>query len=292
MTFPFHLPKEAGQTRRFDATSLSADVFQPYSVPVGAVALLILCVGGGGGGGNGFTRAAGSAGGGGGGGGSGGISRLWIPTAVIPSTLYVQGGPGGAANTVGGRSGVSVDGGAYHVSKTLLIANGGGAGGNGAVGAAGAAGSAGGIATSGAYGALGVFIGIAGQAGGAGGAHTGANGSGATWGGSNIFTSGGGGGGGIATTTDFNGGNIIGQGLVPSMSGGTVANGYDGTNGFESWMPPSFTGGAGGATRNDGAAGNGGIAARGCGGGGGGAGQTGGAGGRGGDGFVMITAIF
>ncbi|KAF0170116.1 MAG: Uncharacterized protein FD162_3651, partial [Rhodobacteraceae bacterium] len=68
MSFAFHLPKEAGQTRRFDPNGATTGQWQAYSVPLGAVLLEIIAVGGGGGGGAGFSAAAGSARGGGGGG--------------------------------------------------------------------------------------------------------------------------------------------------------------------------------------------------------------------------------
>ncbi|EKD60452.1 MAG: hypothetical protein ACD_54C00735G0006, partial [uncultured bacterium] len=60
MSFAFHLPKEAGQTRRFDPNGATTGQWQAYSVPLGAVLLEIIAVGGGGGGGAGFSAAAGS----------------------------------------------------------------------------------------------------------------------------------------------------------------------------------------------------------------------------------------
>ena len=74
MSFPFHLPKEAGQTRRFDPVGLGANVYHTYSVPEGAVALQIIATGGGGGGGNGFSAAAAAA--------TGLRRRLLLPAAA------------------------------------------------------------------------------------------------------------------------------------------------------------------------------------------------------------------
>ena len=107
MSFPFHLPKEAGQTRRFDPVGLGANVYHTYSVPEGAVALQIIATGGGGGGGNGFSAAAAAARGGGGGGGAGAVVRLFVPTVLLPRTLYVYAGVGGSA-LAGGASGIAV----------------------------------------------------------------------------------------------------------------------------------------------------------------------------------------
>jgi hypothetical protein len=59
MSFPFHLPKELGQTRRYDATNTLG--WQTYTVPAGASLLHVIAVSGGGGGGAGFGAAAASA---------------------------------------------------------------------------------------------------------------------------------------------------------------------------------------------------------------------------------------
>ncbi len=286
--FPFHLPKEAGNSRRFDPVGAATGIWHTYSIPPGAVLLDILCVGAGGAGGAGFSRTAGSAGGGGGGGGAAGITRMTVSTARIPSVLYIQ--PGGNILGSGGlQSTVSLTGGAYLAATNLLFANGGGAGGNGTGAAVGSAGAAAGIATGGTFHTLGIPVGSPGFAGAAGGAIAGANG-GAVAGGTNVVCGGAGGAG--CTTTDFAGGNLNPNGIFLGIDGPVGGAGVGGYAGFELWLPPLFTGGTGGGSFNSGTAGAGGNGGRGSGGGGGGAGATGGAGGRGGNGFIMITAIF
>jgi hypothetical protein len=102
--------------------------------------------------------------------------------------------------------------------------------------------------------------------------------------------SGGAGGAGHRPNATYNGGNVTGNGRLPTVLGGTGPGGAGG-HGLTIFNPFMSCGGGGGAssftgTISGGPGGNGGL---GSGGGGGGAGSTGGLGGRGGDGFVIIT---
>lgn len=288
MSFPFHLPKEDGQTRRFDPAGATANIYHVYSVPEGAEMLQILALGGGGGGGFGFGAAAGTARGGGGGGGAGALCRIIVPTALLPKSLYVYAGIGGNPAGGGGTSGVAVQ--PANISQAWLIGStGGGSGGSGTASTVGAAGIAGAVWTS-IYTNLGVSATSVGTSGASGGSIAGAVGAVISFGTGGLFVSGGAGGGGT-TSADFGGGGIAGAGLCPTISG-AAAGSNPGNAGFELWLPPTFSGGSGGGSSNAGAGGAGGAGARGSGGGGGGGGVTSGAGGRGGDGFVLITALF
>lgn len=288
MFVPHFLPKDAGQTRFFQAQG--GAVWQAYTVPLGALMLSILAVGAGGAGGAGFSAAAGAARGGGGGGGSGTISRLIAPTALLPQTLFVHVGLGGTG--AGGWSVVRVlpEGSITTTLPPLSLVT--SPGGNPGAAGSGTAGGAGGTIPTGvqhgAYSALGALASIGGQAGVAGGAQTGAAGTTVTWAALGLFTSPGAGGGGT-TSADFAGGAINGVGFCPTIPGG-LAGSNDGLAGFELRLPPTFTGGSGGGSSNTGVGGAGGAGSFGSGGGGGGGGTTGGLGGRGGDGLVIITA--
>lgn len=284
MTFPFHLPKETGQSRIFYAQGAG---FQPYNIPYGAKMLNIIAVGRGGNAGAGHSAAAATARGGGGSGGSGAITRILIPTSILPDTLWVL--PGSQA---AGESYVCTLP-AIAAANTIVRANAGGSGNNGtgsAVGTAGAAGAITSTATRGPYSTLGVYESLAGQAGVTGGAIAGAAGTAITWGAVGLFVSAGASGAGT-TSADFAGGDITGGGLVPTIAGG-VAGSNPGNSGYFLMLPPSFTGGSGGGSSNTGVGGAGGNGGYGSGGGGGGGGTTGGAGGIGGDGLVFITHIF
>ena len=139
MSFPFHLPKEAGQTRRYDATG--AQGWQTYSVPAGATMLHVVAASGGGAGGAGFGAAAGTARGGGGGGGSGALARITVPCSLLPGTLYLLVGLGGTAGP-GSSTVVSVLPTAAF-STYIAATNGGSAGGSGTAATVGAAGAGG-----------------------------------------------------------------------------------------------------------------------------------------------------
>jgi hypothetical protein len=281
VTFPYHLPKEPGNTTRFDCVGHNG-TYQTYSVPVGATALLILLVSAGGSGGAGASGAEGTPRGGGGGGGAGGVVRGFFPTLLLPSMLFISIPKGGniwQSAVVGFQP---------NPANLLLAAGYGGAGGAGTSLVPGIAGTSG-FASSPLFQSLGVTTGLNGPTGVAGGAIAGAVGVSQTYGG-NVITQGGAGGAGT-TSANFAGGIFNGAGLCPSIPGG-LADGGNGNPGFELWLPPTFSGGTGGGSSNAGPGGRGGDGARGCGGGGGGGGTTGGAGGRGGDGVAFITALY
>src|ERR1700722_9431235 len=67
------------------------------TIPRNASWVYLLAIGGGAGGAGGQSSATGVVGGGGGGGASGAISSLIVPAALIPKTLYLSAGIGGAS---------------------------------------------------------------------------------------------------------------------------------------------------------------------------------------------------
>lgn len=155
MNFPstpteiFGIPSSfKGDVQIFNANNLSTISFQQWIKPRGTSMSYMICIGGGGGGGGAHSAASGTNGGGGGGGACSGISRLVIPSFLLPDSLYIQvgvGGLGGAATVAGGagtNSHISFSPVIAAGANMLLSANGtnpggGGAGTNGAVGAAG-----------------------------------------------------------------------------------------------------------------------------------------------------------
>jgi hypothetical protein len=266
--------------------------------PQGITMISITAIGAGGGGGGGETAAVTVARFGGGGGGSGAITRLIIPEMFISDSLNVVIGTGGAGGVSG--AGTGGNGGPTYVDmpvadrdntfSRVITAS----GGTGTARNAGAGGIVADVALS-LYSTLGVWMAIAGQAGTAGLTTTATS---VTYGGTvGVPVTGGAGGGGMAlnSPTPSNGGNIIGSGFVPTISGGTgntaVSAGTMGVHSLTPFYSTGGTGGGGGGTTpiSGGIGGNGNI---GSGGGGGGAGTTptgaGGAGGRGGDGLVII----
>jgi len=273
--------------------------WQSWTKPRGFTMCMMHVVGGGGGGGNGFTRATLNQGGGGGGGAGAAMCKLLVPMAMLPNSLYVLCGAGGAATATGISSYISVLPNTT-TRNVFIFANGGGGGGTGTGGAGGAAGSAPATpsAASARLSAAGFFYAVTGPAGGAGNATTtGANGNSMSTG---SGTSGGAGGAGVtAGNATANGGQLanstewlytIAGGVAPSGRGNDglavqLPNCSDGVNAYIPTLSLAGTGGASGGTV---VGGNGGDGGPGSGGGGGGAGTTGGTGGRGGDGFVVI----
>ncbi len=318
MNFPatpsdvFNFPSNfKGDVQIFHANNLSTTNYQQWIKPRGTSMTYFFLVGGGGGGGGGHQKPQANAGGGGGGGGSGAITRLMIPSFLLPNSLYIRvgvGGLGGNVSTAGGAattSHVLFSPLAYVAQNSLISSESTPAGGGGAglVGAAGAAGTAADSPPTTAHSTLGILSAVTGQAGGAGGAQTGAVGTSITaW--SLRPTSSGAGGAGIgagASLFDFDGGNITAVSAFnfPKINFptdvGAVARGgnalfpKDGDSGVNFIDGPFLqSGGAGGASSFGGAAGNGGNGGIGCGGGGGGSGLTGGRGGNGGNGMVAI----
>jgi len=261
------------------------NIFQTWQKPRGCKLVHFFVIGGGGAGAGGRTGSVGTDRTGSGGGGSGGIYTSLIPSILIPDRLYIvvgRGGIGAAPNTNGTGGGVSLIRTTLNttdVNQGLLArptqATGGNAGGTGGGGVS---------VLSGIYRNLGPNLlhnSVTGGAGVAGSSGTSIN---------LTFLLSGGAGGGSATLggTSFSGGSINGNGFVPTILGG-INPSDNGENGFSSFNPLFFTGGAGGAANANGVGGNGGNGGIGCGGGGGGAGVTGGRGGNGGDGLVIIT---
>jgi hypothetical protein len=144
----FDLPRSSDADRKvFTVNSPSAGAgWQRFTRNPGTTMMHILALGGGGGGGAGAVGANSTAAGGGGG-GSGGQTAIIIPCALLPETIFVSVGAGGAAGTAGIASRISVfpDTTANH---TIAFVNGGGAGGAAAGATAGAAGAAGAVASA------------------------------------------------------------------------------------------------------------------------------------------------
>jgi hypothetical protein len=277
--------------------------WQVWQKPAGCSMVYIFGLAAGGGGGrppDGATTV------GGGGGGSGGVVRLLIPAALLPDTLYIRPGIGGAGATVANTQGAqglssyvsvypTVDTDATVRASYYILVQGGATGGFAST----TAGSAGAATTNvqGLFSSLGLWYSIAGQAGTSGSATANTNPSGVVVFQSGIITSGGGGGGNGTAV----GANVLSAGnfFPQTILGGQTA-GASGGSGFQKGLPILqslktapllFTGGAGGAGHSTGTAGRGGDGSYGGGGGGGGGcsgAGTSGNGGNGGDGFVII----
>lgn len=302
-----------------NASSSISGSFQAWNIPEYASFVHFTVIGGGGGGGSGhFSTSAGGTTGGGGGGAPAGLVSVSIPAILLPKTLYLQVGYGGAGGapvgTLYGNTAPTVGnpGGSGSISYVCLYpeinagsvliqssntAPGGGAGGIVGVAAATAPGSAITIADTTNLKWLGIVGNTVAQtAGGNGG------------GGTNQITyagllTGGCGGGQYPNAVGAVrvGGTILFSSITAwinaSVGGGNVGQGTNsiagnGDTGLFRWQPFIATGGAGGGagTGLNSTGGNGGGGAYGCGGGGGGAGLgNGGAGGRGGDGLIIIT---
>lgn len=293
--------------------SVGLNKFQTWQKPNNCTFVQFFILGGGGGGGAGQNAGTGTSRRGGGGGGSSSIVTTLFLATTLPDTLYISVGAGGAASTVNnnGGSGVLsyvtlVPDSAYTASNVVMQSG-------SAVAAGGLAGTAGGTGGNGgtvwsATGSIliefGMFNYWVGQTG-AQGNNTAASVPLLLSG----ITTGGAAGAGQNGSTAQNGGNIVGFGNIPTMSGGSAGSsslatteGGIGSGEYKGYTPTNinystnqlvFMGGAGGGSSNNGSGGAGGNAAFGCGGGGGGAGVTGsvnGLGGRGGDGIVIITS--
>lgn len=316
----FHIPSNTDSTKTFYAQGATA--WQTWIKPRNAKFIQIFCLGGGASGGAGVRGVAGSTRAGAGGGGSGGIARALYPAFLLPDTLYIQVGAGGASvagttSTTAGTTGTT--GGISYVSMSptttaiSVIAQSSTAAALGGASAAAATTNAGGAAatiwttTSAPFTALGVLNLVAGVAGGIS--------TNASTGiavdiqalGSNLVTGGAGGGGNNQVTVGLysaiKGASVISASaiLLNNVPGGpgsfAIGPGISGGSGYGSLSPFCGVGGAGGSGQSSGsfAGGNGGNGWYGSGGGGGGAGAasvgTGGSGGKGGDGLVIITTI-
>jgi hypothetical protein len=271
--------------------------------PRGAKFVNIFCMGSGAGGGGGFqvnsaTRTGGA------GGGSGGVVNIQFQASILPDTLYVYTGVGGAGGT-GGAAGIVTAGGGGEKSYICLIPS--------------TASASNIVVTSGNVAAIGGQSGSAATA-------VGRNGETQVTAANAIFLNLGtfianpgtiGASSNTSTTSTINfinfpgagGGNISGgtnvavagpfPATTPTAQGGSGAtNAGNGKDGYMITKPIlGFMGGNGGggiASGGTGNAGNGGNGNYGSGGGGGGSAQTGiaGNGGRGGDGLVIITTSF
>lgn len=274
--------------------------WQTYSKPSGATMIYVFIQASGGGG----SRVSdGIVSIGGGGGGAGGVTKLLIPAALLPDTIYVLPGKGGlgatTANTLGVAGGISY----LSLEPTtnaadLIIRQDGGRPGT-TVGAAGQLGTTA-SNTQSTFSFLGLRFSFTGQAGTGGSASTNGSVNIITTGNQNPLTTGGtGGGNGTAK-----GGNISAGGLFPSLTQptGTGLNGLDGVRkGLiigpgDKTNPMFFSGGCGGnGVTTAITAGKGGDASYGGGGGGGGSGTNAGSisgdGGNGGDGFIIIGTL-
>jgi hypothetical protein len=320
MNFPatpidlFHFPSNfKGDVQIFHANNQSTINFQPWTKPRGTSMTYMIAIGGGGGGGGGHQKASGTNGGGGGGGACSGISRLLVPSFLLPDTLYVQvgvGGLGGAATVAGGagtNSHILFSPLAFLAQNSLLSSNTNapGGGGAGALAAVGTAGTVPTVATQAVEATIGIFSTIVGLVGSTGGAFAGGAGTSVTAWGARPLSPGAGGAG--CNNADFNGGAITAAAAInftrinfPTTAGAVAAGGTGGTTdaneGSAGVMfldgPFLQSGGAGGGSNHAGtggtAAGDGGKGGIGCGGGGGGAGVIAGRGGNGGNGIVAI----
>jgi hypothetical protein len=293
----YNLPDKSQNVQIFTASGM-------WHKPRGISMVYIHLVGGGSGGAAGLSGLAGSARNGGGGGASGNTSRLVVPAALIGDSLGVTVGAGGNGGT--GSGGAGQAGGATFVNttrgssstgvQTLLLATGGPAMAGG-TNTAGASSQGPNSITNTPPACLGITLFLGNQGGSAGGLNTGAVGTDVTFqtvpvpgsGQLTVLNSGGGGGASTNTSnTNFAGGSVIGNSLVPTITGGT-AGGGEGEGGFYSFQPLITTGGAGGGSNGTGTGGRGGNGGPGSGGGGGGAGVTAGEGGRGGNGYAVIV---
>ena len=293
-------------------TKTAISPWQSWTKPNDATLIHILCIGAGGGGGSGRLITPLNTLYGGGGGGSATVTSMYIPAFLIPDTLYIQVGLGGAgglspsassngnAGAAGGVSYVALYPsytGTTQVGNLLLSANGGGggAGGTATTGTGGAGATATSVgSTSPSYLGLGQFTSTAGQAGSSSSvsaAPTALTISGITCPGAA--------GGGIlnGAPTYYAGGAINSpSALIPyltSLAGGVgaISTATGGRNGYAIKKPLMYIGGTGGGAAGDGGTPSGGSGNIGSGGGGGAASRIPATtGGNGGNGIVIITS--
>jgi hypothetical protein len=313
-----HIPATKSDTQIFYTQGATA--WQTWVKPRNSKFIQIFCLGGGAGGGSGVRGTAGSTRAGAGGGGSGGITRALYPAFLLPDTLYIQVGAGGAflqgtaTGTTGNAGGISYVSIAPTTTAISVLAQSSNAGALGGASIASSTTNAGGAAAtvwttgSAPFTALGVLNLSAGVA---GGISTNAS----TTAivnvqalGTNIVTGGAGAGGNNQVTAGSYsataGASIISASAIlvntvpGGLTGSLIGTGNPGGSGYGSLTTFCGTGGAGGSGQASGSfsGGNGGNGWYGCGGGGGGAATIttgiGGSGGKGGDGLVIITTIF
>jgi hypothetical protein len=267
----FNIPGQQDATKIY-YTKGSTD-WQVWNKPRSCKFVWMMCIGAGAGGQTTGTTANGF------GGGSGAVTRALFPANVLPDTLFVQPGQG-AANTIGGRSFVSIAS-STAAMNLICVSGNAGAGTGGLQNAESVA-----TVTSAGLLSLGTFVSIAGIQ----------NPSTATYTptGSNFTNPGGNGGNNVANVgTSTLSVTLTPNITTPTLLGGTVVSaGGDGDHGVMYWKPLFSLGGAGGNGSNTGIGGRGGDGSIGSGGGGCGAGSVSGAtGGRGGNGLVIITTF-
>ena len=205
--------RHSSQIYYFETTG-GANNWITWEVPKAASLLYILAIGGGGGGGNGFLAASGNRGGGSGG-GCANFCKLYVPTFLIPNTLYILPGVGGAGGSAGTASIVSVKPPplpSTYSTSCLVYALGGGAGINGA--ATGQASAVSGAipstqSTDSKIGYLGIFASDGNGTSSAVGALAGSNSGGNVTAMAGTFLCGGSGGAGTATSSPQGGGSIL-----------------------------------------------------------------------------------
>jgi hypothetical protein len=276
-----------------------------HPVPLGAKFATIQMWGGGGGGGSGHRRAAGFNRSGGGGGGRGYVLAMHVDVGSWPSEIDVTigaGGAGGAAITADTTNGLpgGIGGNTSIVAGAVTVVRiGGGGGGEGGNTSSGTGGTSNGAEL---YGLNAGNLG----AGGTGNVAAGGNGVAGLF----PLPTGGGGGGGINSSNVASAGGTGGRMGVgntwktPVISGG-LANGGNGSNGYDytnsdlaqvRYSGGTGGGGGGGGTPGGGTGGNGGNGGLPSGGGGGGGasvnGSNSGKGGDGGNGMVVIIWYF
>ena len=298
----FNIPGQQDNVKIFYAAGATA--WQTWTKPRNCKFIWMMCIGGAGGGNGGIEGAGFSSGTGG---GSGGVVRALFPANVLPDTLFIQVGPGGAggASASGGSSGgagnrsfVSIVPSSATVMN-IVCTSGTAAAAGGAAPATAASVSGETIATVTAAGffSLGNFIALAGVT--------------ATGGQSSVATNitplqntitcpGAAGAGITAGPSSGVASSILSTAISPQLSAGangSSANAGSGASGITVWKPFYSLGGAGGGvvlgTFLGGNGGDGGIGS-----GGGGAGGnnssvagSGGRGGKGGDGLVIIATF-
>jgi len=298
----FNFPNDSLSRQVYYANSTGGVSWRIWNKPNNAKFVQFILLGGGGGAAGGVGGGSGTSRRGGAGGGSSSLTTGLFSASMLPDTLFVQVGFGGAGGAGGGIAGGAGGAGSLsyvgvlpdsgHTSINMLLVSGANAAGGGA--SDGTAGTAGTVWGGGILDFFGIANVYAGQAGAIG--QTTAVPANITIAG---ITTGGAAGAGPNGTTPQNGGNITGAGFINTVLGGQ-SSGDTGSGGYMTSIPSSnlsskqpmlFTGGAGGASSNLGPGGNGGAGTFGSGGGGGAGGFTllGGAGGRGGDGIVIIT---
>lgn len=301
----FNLPSPyaGAEVSYFFGTPQTGNMIQTWTKPRGKSMVHIVLVGPGGPGGNGVVGAASTAAGGGGGGG-GGTTVLLMPLFFLPDTLHIM-LPYNSATAA--YISIAPDTATTPPARNILsYAQNGASGGNASGATAGVLGAGGSAATA-ANMPLGwafAWVAVQGQSGIAGGT-TGAAGA-LTLPTSGALVTGGTGGAGLgaAASTGSAGGNITGNGVFPTLNGGTAAGAATtppgrGNFGYRPVSSmPFFYGGTGGGSTAGNATGaglvqaSGGNGAPGCGGGGSGGaltGSTAGSPGLGGPAFCIIT---